>query len=1290
MQQRVALVITAVWSVILLLFGGYVWMASNQEMPAEGNLQREVEQLVFWGGGTTAVTITHAAQPNLVCPPQQLPTNIVLLIDRSGSMSSDDRFPQALSAAQAFVEVVDIDRTQIAIAFFDTNVEWLQPNANNTSTFFSQDRDALFQAIEDAVPPEQASTIIENALDEAGEAVLAENRLVESQMNSPLPVIILLSDGEDTEAKVEIESLANQLHEEGVRIITIGLGLSSDDEALDDKLDLLRNIASSSTDMHEKVPENLVELYRDIAEEFNNAVAFDITYRESVNPNLQIIPQSQQPLGQQLNNQLQWEQSSMTQEGLSFQYAVATTGLGRYTLNAEESSMSYTDCIAGPIPLPLAAGPDLLTLPEPLPFALLAFLPFLIPAVLMFWRRKPDPAPMPTTRQRVEPPPAPPKDQTPEWLKRLNHTAVLAQSLQSVRDQTEVTPTVIIGLGLTGRTVLNQVARTLRTRYGGQLPSNIRLLQIDIQPKGSTGLNWSRPKYLVEDEWVLLEPDLGEMKTLLQSDRDKPINQYLRWYEPYNPSGRMQGRMSIYYDLRRGSNGSLLWSSLHKTVHELLKPKIRVVGSTFDDASSGLLIDVARLTQIVVAGSNPENSNIDVELWLTTPVGQDWSPEIHDGRRLIRSSEQETRTMATLRELERFQRNARQPFIYVPDSNPQDQLRTSTHSAVIQTIFLFEPRQDVQTVDDHLNVMADSLLAVLPISAQQELTQHLTASQRQAGVLANVAVTGTACSLGAYAVRLPLGAIEEAAAWRATYELLFERLLGVHPCREQQPNGLYIEISAEQATPDHGRVRRQKAEELVEAFESNLDSRGFMYAVARQVTRLVNGEEGEENDPILNRRGGLLQAQRWLESVRALVRREGEQDVVRRLNELLKQLEEWQALLQKQVEPLVKQQWQQARNELSELITQKGRRWILDEQLEWALYQRHVRTSPNDHQTLKRAGQRFGWQVQYKDKTKEWQFDFLVPPVNFVWSEDAYLPEYVVPKNPHEIMSAVYHTAVSLTQRTLQNETVLADNELQPSDWIKQAEPGFNQGYAGAQTLSSQEMILFVAPEAQQTEQLRQSIADTSEGQIGVRLCTTNDQTAMTLLRVQGHMPLNTYHGYTPGKWETTSYIDPNLYVWRGEQIASERESKGKDVGRLDAKFVGWIQLNQRLLDLFCQSYIYGLWDRTDTGWFLPGLGAWPGKTLGDALENLFGNDTTRWPEPFLSPHPRYVEDAMVELEKAVTARQAEIAQDDEVGGARGYLRRVHKEQLPPLQNSSDSRERNFALYLAGFLEDIN
>ncbi|MBK7177300.1 MAG: hypothetical protein IPH82_08945 [Chloroflexi bacterium] len=102
----------------------------------------------------------------------------------------------------------------------------------------------------------------------------------------------------------------------------------------------------------------------------------------------------------------------------------------------------------------------------------------------------------------------------------MTNTVILAEAQNATIDESELTPTVIVGLGETGRTVLSQIARTLRSRYGGQMPEQVRLLQIDILPEQTTSLDWQKPRYLADDEWVMLTPNLKEMQTFLQKIRN--------------------------------------------------------------------------------------------------------------------------------------------------------------------------------------------------------------------------------------------------------------------------------------------------------------------------------------------------------------------------------------------------------------------------------------------------------------------------------------------------------------------------------------------------------------------------------------------------------------------------------------------------------------------------------------------------------------------------------------------------------------------------------------------------
>ena len=244
--------------------------------------------------------------------------------------------------------------------------------------------------------------------------------------------------------------------------------------------------------------------------------------------------------------------------------------------------MSYTDCITGVATSRLVSGPSLLVLPPIWILGVLALLPF-IPMLAMAWFNRPKATPAPEPRIVAPIEPDPPPDPYPAWLKQLDDSRKTLAAVEIAAAESELTPTMIIGVGPVGRVVLSQIGQTLRARYGGRLPDGVRLLQIDVQPKDVAGLGLNCPEYLESEEWVLLEPDLEEVsRTIQRNPQDWP---HLAWYEAaaMEEYGRTRGRMALFYDLMNGADRSILWRSLTRTTTKLDHPKLRLIGSTFDD-----------------------------------------------------------------------------------------------------------------------------------------------------------------------------------------------------------------------------------------------------------------------------------------------------------------------------------------------------------------------------------------------------------------------------------------------------------------------------------------------------------------------------------------------------------------------------------------------------------------------------------------------------------------------------------------------------------------------------------
>ncbi|MCP4429246.1 MAG: hypothetical protein GY803_32585, partial [Chloroflexi bacterium] len=574
------------------------------------------------------------------------------------------------------------------------------------------------------------------------------------------------------------------------------------------------------------------------------------------------------------------------------------------------------------------------------------------------------------------------------------------------------------------------------------------------------------------------------------------------------------------------------------------------------------------------------------------------------------------------------------------------------------------------TVDDHLAAIADGLLAIIHTPAQQAFNDHLSASQHIANRLTNERGVGTVCSLGAYSVRMPLGPMEEALTWRLIYDLLFERELGLLPLLEMQPDGAYKEIEAEEITADNARERKAEATRLVDKYISRLNRADFGQAVARKISRLLNGEEGKHDNPLVNRIGGLLQAERWLGSLKSVVRREGEREVGHSIGLLAEQTTEWQTFLDESVRPFIANQWGQSRQQLAQFSAQHGRHWALTPELEWPIYKQRLRPTPKQTAELQRAAQRFGWYVHYHESSREWRIHLLAPPGDFVWANGAYIEQFSLERDRDAFVRHLYNLVYPLVHNKTESEYALDEADLLPvKQWLADAKPRLSVNELEASHfIETNEAIILVAPKSERATALKQKIQNVWQ-QSRIILCETQDKTAVTLLHLRDRVPLTAYEGYNEEAWQM-NFVDSNLYVWQGEQIAAEIEP---EPGRIDSAFRGWIEQDKQRLDLFGQAIIYGVLGNNKGEWELPGWGTWRGDGLGGAVANLFSADTTLWPKPLASPNRRAVQQSMDELAAAIAERRREIRENPEMG-ERAYLRQTQKELIDPLLNGKDVR----------------
>lgn len=201
------------------------------------------------------VTLTLTGN-NSLCPIDSVdrPADIALVLDHSPSMfwdadANNTKMDLLKEAVIQFLDEVNLqsDSDQLAVVEFDSAANIVQPLSSNKSV--------LTQSIDEI--DEGSGTSVAAGL-ESGRQALASARANTSQ------VLIVITDGQDEGGFLGLtdgglQSSANSIKAQGIRIITIGLGPDVDEG-------VLRDIASQPGDYYfAPSADNLAQIYADIS-----------------------------------------------------------------------------------------------------------------------------------------------------------------------------------------------------------------------------------------------------------------------------------------------------------------------------------------------------------------------------------------------------------------------------------------------------------------------------------------------------------------------------------------------------------------------------------------------------------------------------------------------------------------------------------------------------------------------------------------------------------------------------------------------------------------------------------------------------------------------------------------------------------------------------------------------------------------------------------------------------------------------------------------------------------------
>ncbi|MEI8306030.1 MAG: tubulin-like doman-containing protein [Chloroflexales bacterium] len=261
------------------------------------------------------------------------PTDIILVLDRSDSMSepaggnlAGSKFDALKVAAKNFVNRVDLNRDRIGVVAFDA--------AASTVSSISSDKTILQQAIDEIILGQGTGI-------DAG--VIAGTREFDtSGRKDTARVLVVLTDGQQSRSgssNDDVLRAAKEARNQGLRIITIGLGSNADEQ-------LLQGMASQRKDYYKAdQASDLDQIYTTIAQVVIEPVlATQVVYNHKFDAStLEVVPDSINPPGDVSGGTITWKLSNLLDDPVTLTYKVHPLAPGQTEIGHGDE-ITYQRC----------------------------------------------------------------------------------------------------------------------------------------------------------------------------------------------------------------------------------------------------------------------------------------------------------------------------------------------------------------------------------------------------------------------------------------------------------------------------------------------------------------------------------------------------------------------------------------------------------------------------------------------------------------------------------------------------------------------------------------------------------------------------------------------------------------------------------------------------------------------------------------------------------------------------------------------------------------------------------
>jgi hypothetical protein len=969
------------------------------------------------------------------------------------------------------------------------------------------------------------------------------------------------------------------------------------------------------------------------------------------------------------------------------------------------------------------------------PWWWLLALPVLLLLLLLVWlvrRKKPDVKPS-------EPPlPNEPKidrNRIPEWVeqgyKKIDRLVINTSPWYEYPDFRD---TLIIGVGEVGSRVLEAVHHEIEQRFAGYgKKRNVRLLYIDVQPK-DVSAPLPTPATLPPEYIARLEPDYTQVSRWVNEEPEK--YQHLQWWRGNSPDdyGRAGGRMALFYDLRNTQN-SVIWGKLKNVFAELPSPRVAIVAPTFDNIGSGMVIDLARIVTLI-----DEKAQRRPLLFLALPSGTWQGPN---------PSDQQAQSVAMLRELRRFLRNADFPFVYNPYASQQALNSWLVGSSPLEWVYLFDGARHASYGDRGANVrdvpdrsdlitqdMIEALLTLIELNVEKSVSDFMTPSVTKAGTSNQEDEDKQSIGgIGTYTLYLPIEEICRAMEYRAVHEVLFHNKMGLIPA------GHFNKANQWQMTLGDGgwsNMYRNDAAQQVKEFLENLEApperlllltpnqaeafrRLFLARLQPRIDTLLNGD-GSDSTPV-SRSGGLLRAlaftKELLGRLAPLPRREMQQ-CKQWTAQLQSELQTWLTALigselsatPENVETLASfssQCYATRRRKLEELrrdvVTIQTRDPLLSNDLELPFYTSYFPHSAqqtiHSQSPISRILSRMGWWCQPPAGEHGWQIRLIILPPEFpdAVSQPEKLSKFIErcaysSEHIHEIVSAVQQLTKAFSDqikhapigKSRVTDYLDSYNVKSVPDYI---EPGIEYS---ASTVQVYEKLLLASVDNKQVQVLRNNLK-TAVRPLDSTLCATNNPYRCGFLNVVYPIPLNNTAAYGKDA-QYHYYTSKRLHVFPAEQYVVDYEPSNE---RFPPKIVNLFASEiPDLMHLLGLCWIYGLLTLSDSATEKAMLTLSDGKAPDPVLQVPGGDALSVFTDMVSSRHQQSLnyESALSQLSpthRAETLERIKQAIDRErrniwQQGNHDKLRKFQETYVAPLQEHAE--QKHLARFLSRLIDE--